>query len=590
MEKKDYKKKMSPILAAITVLLTFFVSTAVAKEMISANAVSDTEQSRATTIWTQEHEYTTVPHSYAESVTDYTRWEPESGISTTCDYSDESLSQTSWTEEYTLSSSEYIEYLEELSVYELLEILKSSESEELREAVIEIENNMQNGIANDISSVTYLNDPSLLEDLSEKDRLVLEALKNKIREMYAGEEATTLASETEVVESDETQPNASMETICFGTYPQSEVTDKGLLTQLNSLTLDWISYKYYYGDGSYLNDTAYGSMRQGDYMKYADVEYNGSKYRAVTFTEYRPLSTSEKIKHVFSDSDFISHQYYNGYFLNNIYWFKYEPIVWYILDKKTGLLLCANVIDSQPYSNTIYRLLTGSVEHEDWIEYTYMYFNDPELTTYANDYATSSIRQWLNNDFYKTAFTDEEKRQIASSPDNYGCFEDKIFLLSEADATNPDYGFYLAENDENYRPNLITFASDYAKSQGLSSGAAFGGISLALQARTTQNTNCRSSEYNKVYNGGWYLRTPGSCYSDCVVGVENCTIGVSFGVDGTCVGIRPAIFLAEESEDPEEELTCCQKIRRFWDSLWDCICNFFCSLFSIISKVFTIFC
>ncbi len=78
MEKKDYKKKMSPILAAITVLLTFFVSTAVAKEMISANAVSDTEQSRATTIWTQEHEYTTVPHSYTESDTDYTRWEPES--------------------------------------------------------------------------------------------------------------------------------------------------------------------------------------------------------------------------------------------------------------------------------------------------------------------------------------------------------------------------------------------------------------------------------------------------------------------------------------------------------------------------------
>lgn len=68
----------------------------------------------------------------------------------------------------------------------------------------------------------------------------------------------------------------------FGSYPQSEVTDSALVAALKEQPLEWISYGYYSGSGEL------GSMAESDYMKYADVEYNGEKYRAVTFSKYRP--------------------------------------------------------------------------------------------------------------------------------------------------------------------------------------------------------------------------------------------------------------------------------------------------------------
>ncbi len=71
-------------------------------------------------------------------------------------------------------------------------------------------------------------------------------------------------------------------------------------------------------------------MVQGNWMKYADFTYNGTKYRAVTFSQYRPVWTSE-----LSSSD-NSEQYDNGYTPNNIYYFKYEPLKWRILNPSTG--------------------------------------------------------------------------------------------------------------------------------------------------------------------------------------------------------------------------------------------------------------
>ena len=58
------------------------------------------------------------------------------------------------------------------------------------------------------------------------------------------------------------------EIIQFGSYPQSEVTDEALIAELNALAPeweDWTSYGYYSGDN------IYGSMIQGDWMRYTDV-------------------------------------------------------------------------------------------------------------------------------------------------------------------------------------------------------------------------------------------------------------------------------------------------------------------------------
>ena len=99
----------------------------------------------------------------------------------------------------------------------------------------------------------------------------------------------------------------------YGSYPQSQVKDSALISELDKINKNWVSYGYYSGNGKT------GSMKYGDWMKYADFTYNGSKYRAVTFSQYRPASTIKE------SSEKNSYQDNNGYYINNIYYFLYEP-------------------------------------------------------------------------------------------------------------------------------------------------------------------------------------------------------------------------------------------------------------------------
>ena len=243
----------------------------------------------------------------------------------------------------------------------------------------------------------------------------------------------------------------------FGSYPQSKVTDSSLVSALNSVSKNWVSYGYYSGTGSY--DT----MVQGDWMKYADFTYNGTKYRAVTFSQYRPYSTCNP------SSTSKTYQDDNGYTPNNIYYFKYEPLKWRVLDPSTGFVLCESIIDAQAYSNTVYGYGTDPYGHlADW--------NDAAHTCYANDYATSSIRAWLNDDFYNIAFSSSQKANILTSKlDNkayktsYSEFDgettyDKVFLLSWNEVQNTAYGFSANTSSDTARAAKHT---DYAECQGL---------------------------------------------------------------------------------------------------------------------------
>lgn len=183
----------------------------------------------------------------------------------------------------------------------------------------------------------------------------------------------------------------------LGSYPQQRVTDEALLSALDSQEKDWISYNYYSGtDGE-----SAGSMESGDWMKYADFTYDGIKYRAVTFSKYMPDCTFDEASEDYSYST----QEENGYKVNNVYYFRYDPIVWCVLDPESGLVMCEMIIDSQPFSEKFYEGYYGDEEC----------YNDPGRSHYANDYATGSIREWLNGDFYNTAFSDFEKQCIATS-------------------------------------------------------------------------------------------------------------------------------------------------------------------------------
>lgn len=242
--------------------------------------------------------------------------------------------------------------------------------------------------------------------------------------------------------------------VYFGSYPQTKVSDKTLLNTLKAKAGElpteensylWNSYGYYIN----------GSVK--DYMWYIDEEVDGSKYRGVYFTSYRPYHCSQG-----SDKNYSS-QKLNEYFESTAYWFKYEVVRWRVLTEigNRAFLMCNRAIDAQQYYNDNN---TRSID---------------DKTVYANNYAESHIRKWLNETFYNTAFNDLQKAIISmTSVDNsarsanpfnnatqwnkgkneYACENtlDKIFLLSEYEVTNPTYGF----------TGSALMSSDYAKSQG----------------------------------------------------------------------------------------------------------------------------
>ena len=261
--------------------------------------------------------------------------------------------------------------------------------------------------------------------------------------------------------------------INFGSYPQSKVTDSTLISKLDKEPKQWESYEYYTGTGT-VDD---GQMQPSDYMKYADFKYNGSKYRAVTFSQYRPWWTGE----ISSTSN--TYQDDNGYYTGNVYYFKYEPLKWRVLDASEGLVMCNTSIDAQAYNN--YMLYSNNE-----------YYGDSSKSYYASDWANSSIREWLNEDFYNTAFSGSQQSRIKptnletkstySSEYDSANTTDNVFLLSYWDVLNTSYGFSSSYSTYDTAGQLKS--TDYAKCQG-----------------------CYSETTTSYFgNSWWHLRSPHS--------------------------------------------------------------------------------
>lgn len=315
----------------------------------------------------------------------------------------------------------------------------------------------------------------------------------------------------------------------FGSYPQSRVTDEELIFSLNQLSKTWVSYNYYSRpDEPYENtpnNLYVGKMVPSDFMKYADVFYNGTKYRAVFFSQYRPKNTGLK------GSMSSSYQYNNVYFTNIIYWFKYEPLKWRVLDPVSGLVICENIVDSQPYNNTIY-----TPDYEK-------FYQDSNYAVVAYDYNYSSIREWLNEHFYKTAFTYGEKEKILIPEQYFNDFNskynddydytyntfrtNKVFLLPYHEAENSEYG--LIDDDKSKKVQ----GTDYAKSQGL-------------------------GDFYKITDNGyfsdeiaqrWLVLTPISkdTLDDRVYAFQDGDL-YDVVITNTFTGVRPALILNPEAE------------------------------------------
>lgn len=307
----------------------------------------------------------------------------------------------------------------------------------------------------------------------------------------------------------------------FGSYPQSEVKDSDLIAKIEAAgaSISWVDYNYYAGTG----DPSDGNMKPvKEMMLYKDIPYGDNKYRAVKINQYRPCYTGEISYSTYEVGWDHYLQYDNGYYTNNVYYFKYEPLQWRVLDVSTGLVVCDSIIDSQPYNNYIL-----NADDEYWV--------DSNKKHYASNWEYSSLRAWLNNDFYNTAFSKMQQDRIKElTRENKSTYDskydsnptsDKITLLSYWDALNTSYGFSSSYNtDDTARQRKGT---DYAKCQGL-------------------NKSKSDDKYNA--NSWWRLRSPYYSEDSSVVLESGSAIFGFAPVSITTCGIVPALNLTDLSD------------------------------------------
>ena len=208
-----------------------------------------------------------------------------------------------------------------------------------------------------------------------------------------------------------------------------------------------------------------------------------------------------------------------------------ESIEWVILEEDDDryLLISRYILDAQPYN----------------------------ITAEPITWEKCSLRYWLNNDFYKTAFSSDEREKILSvtvyNPNNeqsgiYGGYntQDKLFCLSMDEILK--YYKINIWNDRHgwgYSQSLMAENTAYAVEQG-AKNYTIGVISGERYDRFV------SSGYDENYcffvGGKWWLRTPGESEKEaCVVGNDG---KISFKASDGWVsvkgyGVRPALYLAK---------------------------------------------
>lgn len=183
--------------------------------------------------------------------------------------------------------------------------------------------------------------------------------------------------------------------ITYGLYPQKNVNDSNLISNLNKLTKAEANGWYLYNNEYY------------------------AKLSAYPYTSSYTFDNGTTVKSGVT------------------YWFKCEPITWNILSNNNGeyYILSSVLLDAHCYYHTRIGTIGGK-------------------TIYPNNYEYSDIRSWLNTDFYNTAFAlgsshiqttnvDNSPVTTESDSNSHACddTQDKVFLPSFKDYINSSYGF-----------------------------------------------------------------------------------------------------------------------------------------------------
>ena len=244
--------------------------------------------------------------------------------------------------------------------------------------------------------------------------------------------------------------------VYFGSYPQTLLEDTSIINALNQLQTD-----------------------EAGYVTYNNVTYCKITAKIQDKTSYKSLSGKTDIKH------------------GQVYYFIVEPIKWRVIStgKNTYELFSEFTLDV----GTFFSGIDGDLSAREI----------DGKTIYANNYKYSDVRNFLNNVFYNTAFSNNEKEIIQTTlidnssktgldfnkdmdPTAYACEDtlDNVYLLSYKDY-------------QNKKINKQGRATDYAIAKG-------------CWVQKSGSYKC---------NAFWWLRTPNPAYPD-VTWFDMCSLVV----------------------------------------------------------------
>lgn len=257
--------------------------------------------------------------------------------------------------------------------------------------------------------------------------------------------------------------------VYFGSYPQSEIKDHSTIEMIEKAICQSES-----------------CASAGAEAGVVDLWVNGRKYRRIS-------------KDAVNSDDYFGNKQYR--------YFKWESIKWRILenDGNTLLLQADQALDCKNYNDTNVNVTWES----------------------------STIRSWLNGEFYNAAFNDREQASIVPQKlvnkdnewNNYNTeggndTMDNVFLLSLDDIKNVAYGFC---------PYYLVYGTH----------SRYVGTSAYANANGTWEKN----EYY-IYSGGcnWWLRTPGKSSNYAAYVLEDGDeIPTGYCVTCNSLGVVPTI-------------------------------------------------
>ena len=175
------------------------------------------------------------------------------------------------------------------------------------------------------------------------------------------------------------------------------------------------------------------------------------------------------------------------------FFYKWERIKWKVLqnDGETLFVLAETALDGKRFNES-----SSNVKWEN-----------------------STIRSWLNDSFYNTAFNSNERKAIVEQDTTNAGREstyDLVYLMSLAEMGDRAYGF--CSNDSSYVQSLMLKASDYGIAKGIQT--SYG------------TTNCY-----------WWLRTPSNNSYQAMAYDYNGSYSEWNNVNSNIYGIRPALHI-----------------------------------------------